>query len=39
MNGISALNYLKIFIHEIVTERRDYENLLPMTIEINTNKL
>lgn len=39
MNGISALDYLKKFFREIVNGRRDYENLLPMTIGINTNKL
>lgn len=39
MNGISALDYLKKFFREIVNGRRDYENLLPMTIRINTNKL
>lgn len=38
-NGISALAYLKIFFREVVKGRRDYENLLPMTIGINTNKL
>ena len=38
MNGLSALEYLKIFFHEIVKGRKDYENLLPMTIGINTNK-
>lgn len=39
MNGLSALEYLKRFFHEIVKGRTDYENLLPMTIGINTNKL
>ena len=39
MNGISALDYLKKFFREIVYGRRDYENVLPMTIGINTNKL
>lgn len=39
MNGISVLDYLKKFFREIVNGRRDYENLLPMTIGINTNKL
>ena len=38
MNGRSALEYLKKFFHEIVKGRKDYENLLPMTIGINTNK-
>ena len=37
-NGISALAYLKKFFREVVEGRRDYENLLPMTIGINTNK-
>ena len=38
MNGLSALEYLKKLFHEIVKGRKDYENLLPMTIGINTNK-
>jgi len=38
-NGISALAYLKKFFREVVNGRRDYENLLPMTIGISTNKL
>ena len=38
MNGLSALEYLKKFFHEIVKGRKDYENLMPMTIGINTNK-
>ena len=38
MNGLSALEYLKKFFHEIVKGRKDYENLLPMTIGINTDK-
>ena len=38
MNGLFALEYLKKFFHEIVKGRKDYENLLPMTIGINTNK-
>lgn len=38
MHGISALEYLCKFFREIVLGRRDYENLLPMTIGINTNK-
>ena len=38
-NGISAMDYLKIFFHEMVKGRRNYENLLPITIGINTNKL
>ncbi len=38
MNGLSALEYLKKFFHEIVKGRKDYENLLPMTIGIHTDK-
>ena len=38
-NGISALAYLKNLFREVVKGRRDYENLLPITIGINTNKL
>lgn len=38
-NGIAALSYLKKFFREVVNGRRDYENLLPMTIGIGTNKL
>ena len=38
-NGISVLAYLKVFFREVGKGRRDYENLLPMTIGINTNKL
>ena len=38
MNGLSAMEYLKKFFHEIVKGRKDYKNLLPMTIRINTNK-
>lgn len=38
MNGLSALNYLKKFFREVVNGRRDYENLLPMTIGFSTNK-
>ncbi len=38
-NGISALSYLKKFFREVVKGRRDYENLLPMTIGVHTNKL
>ena len=38
MNGLSALEYLKKFFREVVNSRRDYENLLPMTIGLNTNK-
>lgn len=38
MHGISALQYLKGFFKQIVTERPVYENLLPMTIGITNNK-
>ena len=38
MNGLSALEYLKKFFREVVKSRRDYENLLPMTIRLSTNK-
>lgn len=38
MNGLSALEYLKKFFREVVNGRRDYENLLPMTIELSTKK-
>ena len=38
MNGLSTLKYLKKYFHEIVKGRKDYENLLPMRIEIDTNK-
>lgn len=38
MHGILALEYLRKFFHEIVLSCWDYENLLPMTIEININK-
>lgn len=38
-NGIAVLTYLKKFICEVVEVRRNYENLLPITIEINANKL
>ena len=38
MNGLSALKYLKKFFHQIVKGKKNYENLLPMTIGINTNK-
>lgn len=39
MQGVSALQYLKMFFQEIVNGRRDYENLLPMTIGLGNNKL
>lgn len=38
MNRLSALEYLKKFFHEIVKERKDYENLLPMAIGMSTNQ-
>lgn len=38
-NGISSRAYLKKFFRELVKDRRNYENLLPMTTEININKL
>ncbi len=38
MNGLSAIESLKKFFHEIVKGRKDYENLPPMTIGISTNK-
>ena len=38
MNGLSALEYLKNFFREVVNGRRDYENLLPMTVGLSTNK-
>lgn len=38
MNGLSALEYLKKFFCEVMNSRRDYENLLPMTIgSVQTN--
>ena len=39
MHGISALEFFKSFFHEIMLGRRDYENLLPMTIGIKPNKI
>ena len=39
MQGVSVLEYLRSFFREIVKGRRDYNNLLPMTIGINNNKL
>ena len=36
MNRLSALEYLKKFFHEIVKGKKDYENLLPITIGLNT---
>ena len=38
INELSTLEYLKKFFHEIVKGRKDYENLLPMTIGMSTNK-
>ena len=38
INGLSALEYIKKFFHEIVKGRKDCENLLPMIIGISTNK-
>ena len=38
MNALSALEYLKKFFREVVNGRRDYENLLPMTIGLSTSK-
>ena len=38
MNGLSALEYLKKFFREVVNDHMDYENLLPMTIGLSTNK-
>ena len=38
MNRLSALEYLKRFFHKIVKRIKNYKNLLPMTIGINTNK-
>ncbi len=38
MHGISVLEFFKKFFREIMAGRRDYENLLPMTIGIKPNK-
>lgn len=38
MNGLSALKYTKKFFHEIIKGKKNYENLLPMTIGMSTNK-
>ena len=38
MNGLSALEYLKNFLQEAVSGRRDYENLLPIMIGLCTIK-
>ncbi len=39
MQGVSVLQYFKMFFQAIVNGRRDYENLLPMTIGLGNNKL
>lgn len=39
MQNVSILEYLRIFFREIVNGRKDYYNLLPMTIGISNNKL
>ncbi|WP_322933909.1 IS66 family transposase [Bacteroides sp. CG01] len=39
MQGVSVLQYFKIFFQVIVHGRRDYENLLPMTIGLGNDKL
>ncbi|RGQ16782.1 hypothetical protein DWZ09_03075 [Bacteroides cellulosilyticus] len=39
MQGVSALQYFKMFFQTIVNRCRDYENLLPMTIGLGNNKL
>ena len=39
MQNVSILEYLRIFFREIVNGRKDYNNLLPMTIGISNNKL
>ena len=38
-NGIAALEYVKNIFSEVVEGQIDYENQLPMTIGISTNKL
>lgn len=38
MQGVSVLGYFKEFFGEIVKGRRDYENLLPLTIGVSNNK-
>lgn len=38
MQGVPVLEYLKRFFGEIVKGRRDYGNLLPLTIGISNNK-
>lgn len=39
LDELFALKYLKRFFREVVSGRRDYENLLPMTIGITTNNV
>lgn len=39
IQGVSALQCFKMFFREIVNERRDHDNLLPMTIGLRNNKL
>lgn len=39
MQGVSALQYFKMFFREIVNGCRDYDNLLPMIIGLGNNKL
>lgn len=39
IHDILALDFFKRFFHEIILSRRDYENLLPMTIGIKPNKI
>ncbi len=38
-SSISFLSYLKKFFCEVLKGHKDYENLMPMTIGINTDKL
>ncbi len=38
MQGVPALRYFKMFFQAIVNGRRDYENLLPMTIGLGNNR-
>lgn len=39
MQGVPALRYFKMFLQAIVNGRRNYENLLPMTIGLGNNRL
>lgn len=39
MQGVSALQYFKMFFQAIVNGRKDYENLLPMTSGLNNKTL